>query len=333
MKTKHLVPIAVLTLALILVWLLRPSVSSPVQETNAEKKTFISKVASLRERRARGKLDSTADVPDVSASQPAASDPSAIVPHSMQLTKKILVSKKWNSGPDAFAVDRPAAGQEGAAIGPGAVIYANNRIHVLDNANQRILGFDKTGRQLSSTPLPAPQASDLVADSSGSMLFAVDHFHRTIYKVEGDQTTELETSLPLKDLPVGTKFTYDANTGSLSAQDNVGDYEGSNLILQLDPAQPPLSIRMEKPVACVEEVATGPDGIVWVLYTLEGDYRMRRVARVDPAARTAGVAEVDVWFAYDSTRHLAPTENGVVIVAGDMEEGRLLNFEYTDGDL
>ena len=110
-----------------------------------------------------------------------------------------------------------------------------------------------------------------------------------------------------------------------------GDYEEANpenILLKFKDGRE-LRIGFERPVQCVEEVTMDRQGIVWVLYTLAGDYQLRRLARVDPVRQTVGVAMLDVFFVYDVARHMAPSGNGIMIVAGDTETGRLLSFEYS----
>jgi hypothetical protein len=249
----------------------------------------------------------------------------------MRLTKKVLTTKKWNSGEDSFGLDKPPAGQQGATVGPAAVAYLQGKIYVLDNANKRILGYDQAGSLVSSVALPNSVATDLSVEASGSSLVLFDHLNNRVYKVEGNELTLLG-SVPLKEgYPLGTKFAYDAASNTLSTQevhqDGLADIEGNNLILGPKTGEP-LAITFDKPVACVEEVVTDANGIVWVLYTLEGDYQMRRIARVDRAHGTVGLAEIDVWFAFDATRHMAATGNGVVLFAGDNQEGRLVAFDH-----
>ncbi len=256
-------------------------------------------------------------------------------PEPMRLLKKVLAGTKWNSGPNAFGLDKPPVGQEGATVGPAAVAYAQDRIHVLDNVNKRILRFDLNGNPLSSVVLATGIATDLAIDATGSSLLVIDHLNDRIYKVEGDEATFLAQVSMKKDFPLGTKFSYDAEAHTLLPQnleqDGLARIDGNNIVLGLSNNEK-LAIAFDKPVACVEEMLTDGRGIVWVLYTLEGDYRMRRVARVDRAQGTVGVAEIDVWFPFDATRHMAATQNGVVLFAGDQQEGRLVSFDYKGGD-
>ncbi len=249
----------------------------------------------------------------------------------MRLTRKVLVSKKWNNGPDSFGLDTPPPGKEGATIGPAAVTYFQGKLYVLDNPNKRILAYDEAGNLLSSINLPNNVATDLSVDASGTALILIDHMHDKVYRVDGNQLTLL-SSVPLKEnFPLGTKFSYDPASDTLSTQevhqDGLADIDGNNLILNLKNGEK-LGIPFDKPVACVEEIVTDSNGIMWVLYTLEGDYQMRRIARVDPARGTVGTTTVDVYFSFDATRHMAATGNGIVLFGGDNNEGRLISFNY-----
>ncbi len=92
-----------------------------------------------------------------------------------------------------------------------------------------------------------------------------------------------------------------------------------------------IAITFDKPVACIEESLADSNGVIWVLYTLQGDYRMRRLARVDTSKGLAETAETDIWFSFDATRRMALTRKGVVLFAGDMKEGRIVVFDYNGG--
>ncbi len=269
---------------------------------------------------------------DASASLPKNSAP-AIEP--MRLSKRILVSERWNNGEKAFGLDRPPPGKEGAWIGPAAVAYFRGNTYILDTANKRVLGYDKDGAVISSVSLPSNVASDLSVDASGSALIVVDHFNNKVYKIENKQATEIGmVSMKVDDIPLGTKFNFDPASNTLSPQnleaDGLVKIEDNNLTLGLG-GDKKFTIPFDRPLAGVEEMITDSKGIIWVLYSLEGDYQMRRIARVDPARNTVGLAEIDCWFAFDATRHMAVTGNGVVVFAGDREEGRLVSFDY-DGN-
>ncbi|MDB6029191.1 MAG: hypothetical protein JWM68_5414 [Verrucomicrobiales bacterium] len=249
----------------------------------------------------------------------------------MRLIRKVLVSKKWNAGADSFGLDKPPAGKEGATVGPAAVTFFKGNLYVLDNPNKQILCYDQAGKLLSSVELPNTVATDLSVDASGSSLVLIDHMHDRIYKIDGNELVLL-SSVPLKEnFPLGTKFSYDSASETLSTQevhqDGLCDIDGKNLVLNFKDGGK-LGIPFDRPVTCVEEIVTDANGIVWVLYTLEGDYQMRRIARVDRAKGTVGSAEVDVYFAFDATRHMAATGTGIVLFGGDNNEGRLISFNY-----
>ena len=256
---------------------------------------------------------------------------STFSPQHMQLEKKILVIKKWNGPGDSFGLDKPSAGQEGATVGPSSVAYVQGKLCVLDNVNKRILFYDRSGNLLSSVALPTKTCTDLAVDTSGKHLLAIDHYENKVYKVDGDQTSLFATVTIRDDLPIGTKFAFDANANALYTQevhqDGLADIDGSNLIIG-PKTENPLTVSFDRPVFCVEEVVTDPKGLVWVLYTLEGDFQMRRIARIDPKQGTVGTTEVDVYFPFDATRHMVATGDGVVLFAGDADTGRLISFDY-----
>jgi hypothetical protein len=267
----------------------------------------------------------------VEASSPVPAYP-VLKPEPMKLDKKVLVSAEWNSSADAFGLDKPAAEQEGATVGPSSVAYSEGHIYVLDNVNKRVLKYDPNGSLVSSIALPTKGATDVMTDDQGAVM-VVDHHNDRIYRIEGDIAKLMGSVTTRDDFPIGTKFHYDTASNTLMPRDVDGDglakVDGNNLVVALADGKE-LALGFESPVACVEEVVTDGQGIVWVLYTLEGDYRMRRLARVDPVGGTARVAELDVWFAFDATRHMAPAQNGVVLFAGDHQEGRLVSFAYAN---
>ncbi len=316
----------------LLVWIFSQWQSRTAAPESAKTPSAKAPLAMVRSLLAPNKINPNVAVPvaQASASRPVVQYPTLTnVP--MRLTKKVLVSKKWNSGSDSFGLDKPPAGKEGATIGPAAVTYFDGKLYVLDNPNKRIVAYDTAGNLLSSIALPNNVATDLSVDASGTSLILIDHMHDKVYRVDGSELTLL-SSLPLKEnFPLGTKFSYDPVSNTLSTQevhqDGLADIDGNNLVLnQRDGSK--LAIPFDKPVACVEEIVTDASGITWVLYTLEGDYQMRRIARVDRAHGTVGTAEVDVYFAFDATRHMAATGTGVVLFGGDNHEGRLIAFNY-----
>jgi hypothetical protein len=283
----------------------------------------------------------------------------------MQLVQSVLLERAWNSTPDGLGrlIPRARDGSigEGVVLGPTAVAYANDLVYVFDNAERgrkRLVAYDASGRMISSVPLPGGESwGDLVVNPADSSVFVIDHLVDKIYEVQGDIVTELGP-ICLRDFPVGLKFGYDEDSGTLYVHDYergdvplitagepldledrivrnlepvTGDLEEQdrhNVLLKLRDGQE-LRIGFDAPVQCVEETIMDRHGIVWVLYTLEGDFQMRRLARVDPLRHTVGVTSLDVYFPYESTRNMVASGNGVVIVAGNEETARVLSFEYS----
>jgi hypothetical protein len=279
----------------------------------------------------------------------------------MQLTRKVLLEKTWNSAPDALGLtvprDTDGSIREGSFVGPGAIAFAGDSIYVLDSSGNRLAVYDRAGNMVSSIALPGTSYGDLVLSPTDSSLFVVDHLNDAILKVSGSDVSGVG-SVSLKEFSLGLKFGYDEASRTLYVHDFEfdrdiplivngqalepearvaqalapvrGDFEEEdrrNILLKFKGGQE-MRIAFDVPVQCVEEMIMDRLGIVWVLYTLEGDFRMRRLARVDPLRQTVGVAPLDVFFLYDSTRHMTPSGNGIVIVAGDGDTGRVLSFEY-----
>ena len=296
--------------------------------------------------------------------QAGVDDMGRLIPKPMKITTKVLLSKEWNSAADALSRDEPPEGMEGSSQGPHSVAYVNDTVYVLDSVKNRLLGYDKEGRLVSTVALPNTRLpADLVVNPSDSSLFVIDQYEQNIYKVKDGQATLIQ-SIPLKDFSLGEKFGYDAVSGTLYINSPerhgdvalmvngqvvdlnsrtvqqlspvTGDFEGNdnyNILLNLKGGQD-VRIRFGTPVQCVEEVTMDRNGIVWFLYTLEGDYRMYRLARVDLTQGTVGTADIDnLWYAHDGVRRMTVTENGVVVVAGDNQTGSVLSFEYAGSPL
>lgn len=245
----------------------------------------------------------------------------------MQLKARTLVEKAWNSGPDALGLFIPKG--EGPASGPSGVLYHRGRLHVIDGVNKRMLVYDMEGNCVDAITLPSPTASDLMIDASDDSLMMIDHIADNIYKIKDGQVTLLGTASVKKDFPFRTKFEYDAKTKEVveSSASHIADVANGNLVIKR-PGSEPITVQFDHPAAFVQEVATDGRGNLWVMYTQEGDYRIRRLARLDASGRVVGTTKIDVWFAYDATRHMTATDNGVAIVAGDNKSGRLLTFDF-----
>ncbi|MDB6026081.1 MAG: hypothetical protein JWM68_2304 [Verrucomicrobiales bacterium] len=284
-----------------------------------------------------------------------------LLPKPMELKQKVLVSKKWNSGADSFGLDKPADGQEGDTIAPASVLCVKDTIYVLDNVHNRVIGYDKEGNVVSTAQLPSGGlAVDLVLNPTDSSLFVIDQYQDKIHIVKGNEVTTLD-AVPLREsLVVGARFGYDAATGTLWAQDmeNGGEVavlrdgkivspdarnqqmfsgasavsQGESILLTLKTGEV-LNIPFDTRVACVEQTETDANGIVWVMFTLDGDYHMRRVARIDPIQNTANVAALDIWFAFDGIRHMSSREKGLVFFVGAEQEGRVVSYDYAGAAL
>lgn len=257
--------------------------------------------------------------------EPAWAKYQVVAPTPMRLTTKVLVDKKWNDGSEAFSRE---LGNQAATIGPHAVVYANGNSYVLDTIARRIVGYDKDGKQISSVSLPMELASDLIPSPTDSSLILIDHRHESIYKVDGNEVTQLGYVREMKEYPLHTKFGYDPTQNRLFEENYSGTVDNVDGKLVLDQkSDKPWMIGFDQPVFCVQEIINDGQHL-WVLYTLEEDFRVRRLARVDMAKRTFETAKVDVWFDFDGTRRMSATENGVVVIAGDQENGRLISFNY-----
>lgn len=279
-------------------------------------------------------------------------------PKPMALKAKVLVKNKWNSSAEAFGL---SGSDEGPEVGPASIAYDNGTVYVLDSANRRVLGFDKQGKSRRPIAVPAALASDILIDPLDSSVVVVSQLEDKLYRVKKNGTVQ---SLPLglnRKLIYPTKFRYDAGLGTLLAEDAVrqnrpravgqhgtpetvsaeqtesdpqvlSEAAGNHIRLGFDTDPQVFDVRFDKPIFCIEEALADSNGIIWVLFTLEGDYRVRRLVRVDTSTGLAETAETDVWFSFDATRHMALTEEGVVVFAGDEEEGRIVKFDY-DGDI
>jgi hypothetical protein len=318
----------ILILAVLLVLFWKQTFSGPSKTSAppaAPAKNVSTKTESVRLHLARKRLNAE-PAPDANASTTAGLEPQA-----MKLEKRILAFRKWNGGPDSFGRYSPPPGQEGATVGPSSLAYVRGKLHLLDNVNKRIMVYDMNGNLLSSIPLPTHTMTDLAVDKTGTQLLVIDHYENKVYKIEGDQLIFFSSISLREDLPIGTKFAFDTESNSLFTQevhqDGLADIDGNNLIIGPNTDQK-MSVAFDRPVACVEEVVTDAKGIVWVLFTLEGDFQMRRIARIDPAGGNVGTAELDVYFPFDSTRHMVAVGDGVVVFAGDPDTGKLISYRY-----
>jgi hypothetical protein len=275
-----------------------------------------------------------------------------------------LLGKNWNSGPDALGRFTPLGEDgrnEGAILGPTSVACIGDSVYVFDNndsARRRLAVYDADGRMISSVPLPGGLSwADLVVDSSDSSLFVIDHPLNKIYKVRDGQVSDMGQIL-LGDFSLGMRFGYDEESKTLYVRDREqnadipvfingqpvnlnernrqtlspvwGDFDpenNHNLLLNFKDGQT-IRVAFDRPVESVDEMTMDRQGRVWVIFTLEWDYRVRRLAVVDPSRKTAGVELLDMQFPYENIRRMAPGRNGVVIVSGTDEKGLLRSYEY-----
>jgi hypothetical protein len=306
-----------------------------------------------------------AAVADGEEAQPADNVGRTLTAKPMHLTKKVLLEKHWNSEPAALGrfVPRNKDGtNEGAVLGPTSVACIGDSIYVFDNndpSKRRLAVYDKNGGMISSVSLPGGLSwADLVVDSSDSSLFVIDHALSKIYKVRDGEVTET-SQVSLRDFSLGMRFGYDESSGTLYVRDreqnrdipilvngepvdsskrNVqtlspvwGDFDPENnynLLLNFKDGQN-LKVAFDARVESVDEMTMDRQGRVWVIFTLEGDYRVRRLALVDPVGKTAGVELLDIQFPYENIRRMTPSGNGIVIVSGDDEKGLLRSYEYS----
>ena len=320
MKRFVRVLLVVSLLAVVLYWLM-PSAVGPVGTSRAKE--------DWAKRWVRGPVtpakDPSSTVSNIPGLLSMPGPPPVLTPQPMKLVSNVLARSAWNSGAEAFGQEQPA---EGATIGPASVVYAKSNVYVLDTVNGRILGYDKEGHKVSSVELPTKVLTDMFVNAADSSLMLIDQVNNNVYRVNGNETSLLG-SAELKNFSVGTRFAYDPATGDVRGEDPGGLAENADgkLVVGFESGKP-VTILFDKPVFCVDEAARDGHGNIWVLFTLEGDFRMRRLARVDAGRSTVGVAEIDAWFAFDATRRMAATEDGVVVFAGDDKEGRLLSFDY-----
>lgn len=272
----------------------------------------------------------------------------------MALNAKVIAKKKWNNGQDAFGLKKS---DQGAETGPASIAYEKGIIYILDSANCRILHFDSKGQMRAPITVPTDLASDIAIDDSDSSLFVIAQLEDKAYRLKAGK---LFQTLPLglnRKLVFPAKFSYNSYTETLYAEDTIKqnqrrevirkgvnvsasisptetapevicDIAGNSILLRISNNPQIFAAAFDQTVFCLEESAADSSGIVWILFTLEGDYRIRRLARIDTLKSLAQTAQTDIWFSFDATRRMALTENGIVLFAGDAEEGRIVRFDY-----
>ena len=278
-----------------------------------------------------------------------------LTPQTMVLEKTIVTEKKWNSNDDAFGLLVPA---DGSPTGPASIAYYKSNVYLLDSVKGRIVRFNNTGQSHLIGTVPTLLASDLVIDPTDDSLLVISQLEDKIYRFNKNGKIKHTRSVPMrKELVYPSKFTYESSDGTLFGQDlsqqsglvgvmredqNIDtakryvekdpqvifEAQGNKMLLNFEASQKIFAITFDRPVICIEEALADSNGIIWVLYTLQGDYRMRRLARVDSVRNLVQVAETDIWFAFDATRRMAVTPKGVVLLAGDMEDAKIVSYDY-----
>ena len=278
-------------------------------------------------------------------------------PQAMTLKQTVLTRKRWNSNDNAFGLLKP---EKGPAIGPASIAYHKGTIYLLDSVKKRVLRFNKTGKPHTAISVPTSIASDLVIDPTDDSLLVVSQLEDKVFRFQKGKLRKTQ-SVPLKkSLGYPTKFSYDRHSRTLfarkqnqrenlvavvnqknSLQTNkqpmeknpqvLTEIQGSHLILKIDSNPQVFAVSFDRPVGCIDEAAVDDNGVAWILYTLRGDYRIRRVARIDTANAHAETAQLDIWFSFDATRRMTLTDNGVALMAGNETQGRIVAFDYMGG--
>lgn len=278
-------------------------------------------------------------------------------PQPMILTQTIVTQKKWNSNDDAFGLLKP---EQGPPAGPASIAYHNGNVYILDSVNQRVLTFSKTGT-LQHPPLTIPTntGSDLLVDPADDSLVVVSQLDDKVHQFRNGQL-QTTVSVPMKhDFEYPTKFNYDPHTKTLfvhkpNRRENLAvvaptpnpktdtqpvpqnpavftGVRANLLMLKTGDCEEIFAATFDRPVGYIDEAIADNEGIVWVLFTLQGDYRVRRLARIDTLNAQAETAQINIWFSFDATRRMALTDNGIVCMAGDAVYGRIVAFDYTGG--
>jgi hypothetical protein len=278
-------------------------------------------------------------------------------PQALILKPMVLAKKKWNSDNDAFGLVQT---EDGPEHGPASIACHNDKVYLLDSVKSRVLCFDQTGASQPEVALPTTTASDLAVDPADSSLIVVSQREDIMFRIRKGRTSQI---LPMglnRKLAYPSKFSYDSSSETLLAEDAakqnrlrkvihqgkhiksaaqqtetnpqvLSEARGNNILLRLDGNPQIFAVTFDKPVFCIEETLADSKGVVWILFNLEGDYQMRRLVRIDTVKKLAQTAETDIWFSFDATRRMALTRNGVVLFAGNSEEGRIVKFDYAGG--
>lgn len=273
----------------------------------------------------------------------------------MVLRATVLARHRWNESPEAFClVQEP----DGTAIGPAAIVCKKDEVHILDTAGGRILTYDLQGRRKRQTLIPTQLGSDLILDPSDDSFLVISQAEDRVHRIRPGRPLQTQPLGVARQLAYPARFRYDPSTETLLAQDGVRQNRWTGILrrnqkifrqpISKPPTEPEVlaevqdgkilvksprqkavfSVSFDKPVRCVEETLENQDGVIWLLFTLEGDYRIRRFCRIDPERKTAQTAQIDVWFSFEATRRMDAADRGIVLLAGDEREGRMILFDY-----
>lgn len=278
-----------------------------------------------------------------------------LVPKAMAVQVKILARHKWNENPDAFSL---LEGPDGTVIGPAAIVCRKNQVHVLDTVKSRILTYDLQGRRQKQILLPTSSASDLVIDPNDNSFLVISQSEDQVLRLRPGRPIRTQPLNVRRQLAYPAQFRYDPSSETLMAKDGARQNRwagvlrrNQNIFRQPGDISPTLSdvlvetaeggilvksprhksiysVSFEQPVRCIEETLEDKNGVIWLLFTLEGDYRTRRLCRIDPEKQIAQTAMIDVWFSFEAARRMDLTDQGVVLLAGDNQEGRIILIEY-----
>jgi hypothetical protein len=278
-------------------------------------------------------------------------------PRMMELHQSTLAEAAWNSNDSAFGLLKP---ENGPPVGPASITYHKGRVYLLDSVKGRVLGFSKADKSRTATALPTSIATDLVVDPTDDSLVVVSQLEDKIYRFRNGKLNRTESVPMKKSYEYPAQFNYDRHSRSLYTQqpNRLGkraavlrqgaprqaaersdeqnlqvltEVQDHQLRVKLDSNPQIFAVEFSQPVGFIDEAVVDENGTVWVLYTLKGDYRIRRLARIDTINAQAETALINVWFAFDATRRMTVTDSGVALMTGDEAQGRIVTFDYAGG--
>ena len=278
-------------------------------------------------------------------------------PETMELKKTVLAQKKWHGDDKSFGLYKP---EQGPAMGPASIACHKGNIYLLDTVKKRVLCFDKAGKSHPAVDIPTSKASDLIIDSTDDSLMVVSQLEDKIYRFRNGKLKNTQSARLKEGLEYPAKFCYDRHSKmlfaerqnrrknlvpvidqkpSLKAMDQpiskdaqiLTEVQGDCLIVKIDSDSRIFAVDCGQAVAYIDEEMVDDNGIVWILYTLKGDYRIRRLARIDTTDALAETTQINVWFPFYATRRMTLTDNGVALMAGDLRHGRIVVYDYAGG--